>query len=316
MNRLDENEIEGEEDGDSRIDEEDEVKITPFNMKEELQEGHFDADGHYQWKKDKEIKDNWLDNIDWVKIKKDSNYKQKYNAAGLPDSDADSSTDEEEAAKIQAFDLKQTYKNIIGMMKPKESVKKSLQRLGGNKKMSTAERWKRRKAGIIDESEVLVTKLTGFCDEILTRTGNMDIYEETFEKIEQKIKNMELKEAKSNIHVTKDELDMYADDFDCKEQNILSTKTDEPSTSGSGQGDVSKAEQNNESEESSELMWEYKITQNDETIHGPFNSEQMQKFVDDGKFKEPVFVRKIQSKTEQNDGQFYSSARIDFELYL
>lgn len=37
-------------------------------MKEELEEGHFDADGHYQFHKDADIKDNWLDNIDWVKV--------------------------------------------------------------------------------------------------------------------------------------------------------------------------------------------------------------------------------------------------------
>lgn len=81
-NRLDENEIEGEEDGISRIDD-DEVKFTPFNMKEELEEGHFDADGHYQWKKDKEIKDNWLDNIDWVKVRVETNLKNDSNFIAL-----------------------------------------------------------------------------------------------------------------------------------------------------------------------------------------------------------------------------------------
>lgn len=63
---MNENDIEGEEEGISGMD--GEVKITPFNMKEELEEGHFDREGHFQWNKDKEIKDNWLDNIDWVKV--------------------------------------------------------------------------------------------------------------------------------------------------------------------------------------------------------------------------------------------------------
>ena len=45
------------------------IQIMPFNMQEELEEGHFDKDGHYIWKDDKElIKDHWLDNIDWVKV--------------------------------------------------------------------------------------------------------------------------------------------------------------------------------------------------------------------------------------------------------
>lgn len=43
-------------------------QLTPFNMKEELEEGHFDADGHFQWDKNNDIKDNWLDNLDWVKV--------------------------------------------------------------------------------------------------------------------------------------------------------------------------------------------------------------------------------------------------------
>ena len=31
-----------------------------------MAEGSFDKDGHYHFKKDTEIRDNWLDNIDWV----------------------------------------------------------------------------------------------------------------------------------------------------------------------------------------------------------------------------------------------------------
>lgn len=43
------------------------VPITPFNLEEEMQEGHFDSEGNYFIKKDQEIRDNWLDNIDWVR---------------------------------------------------------------------------------------------------------------------------------------------------------------------------------------------------------------------------------------------------------
>ena len=30
----------------------DDIKLTPFNMKDELEEGDFDRDGYYHWKKD------------------------------------------------------------------------------------------------------------------------------------------------------------------------------------------------------------------------------------------------------------------------
>lgn len=56
----------GQEEGAAGFD--GEVKITPFNMKEELEEGHFDTDGNYHWKKEAAIRDNWLENIDWVKV--------------------------------------------------------------------------------------------------------------------------------------------------------------------------------------------------------------------------------------------------------
>lgn len=42
------------------------VAITPFNLDEEMQEGHFDSEGNYFIKKEEQIRDNWLDNIDWV----------------------------------------------------------------------------------------------------------------------------------------------------------------------------------------------------------------------------------------------------------
>lgn len=42
------------------------VRITPFNLQEEMEEGHFDADGNYFLNQDAQIRDSWLDNIDWV----------------------------------------------------------------------------------------------------------------------------------------------------------------------------------------------------------------------------------------------------------
>lgn len=46
-----------------------ETKITAFNMEEEMQQGHFDKEGTFIFKKEKEeIKDSWLDNIDWVSL--------------------------------------------------------------------------------------------------------------------------------------------------------------------------------------------------------------------------------------------------------
>jgi CD2 antigen cytoplasmic tail-binding protein 2 len=40
---------------DTEVDVEDGVRFTPFNMKEELEEGHFDSEGTYIFKKEKVV---------------------------------------------------------------------------------------------------------------------------------------------------------------------------------------------------------------------------------------------------------------------
>jgi hypothetical protein len=60
-----------------------------------------------------------------------------------------------------------------------------------------------------------------------------------------------------------------------------------------------------------DVMWEFKWEEKSTDIHGPHTTSQMQAWVDQGYFKRPVLVRKCGT-----DGQFYNSARVDFELYL
>lgn len=44
-----------------------ETRITAFNMEEEMQEGYFDKEGTFIFQKEQaDLKDSWLDNIDWV----------------------------------------------------------------------------------------------------------------------------------------------------------------------------------------------------------------------------------------------------------
>lgn len=318
MNQMNPDDIEGEEAGDSFVVAEEEVKFTPFNMKEELEEvklisqrsrssinlpnlqfqGHFDNEGHYHFKKNNENHlDNWLDDIDWVKVKKDENYKKKYYTA---EGEYSSDEDEEEAASAAAFDPLSSFKSVLGFMKPAETVNAALQRINKSRvKLTTAQKWKMKKQGITDESSEAITKLTGIVNEILTRTGNMNVYELTYEQIQHKIKVMEDKAGAGPSG--KVELDMYADDFDEKEQSKLGDKTvtfKEPQ---------SIPEDNDESKK---LMWEYKIKQDDDVLHGPFTTEQMLKKTENGEFKENVFCRKI------GDERFYSSSRVDFDLYL
>ncbi|XP_067015388.1 CD2 antigen cytoplasmic tail-binding protein 2 homolog isoform X2 [Anabrus simplex] len=292
--------IEGQEEGAAGFD--GEVQITPFNMKEELQEGHFDTEGNYHWKKEgKVIKDNWLENIDWVKIKQ-------------RDEDAQNEDSDEESSPASPFDHIPVYRQMLELMKPGESVSKSLRRLGGSKTMSASERWRRKKAGLADTSEEnrqQVTDLTELANTVLTKTGNMDIYQETYEQIDSLVKSSEAK-GKAPVKTYEDALDMYADDFDEKERERISKrsidddesepprkmlKTEESSVDKAGGG--------------SEVQWEYKWKVDDDEVHGPYSTEQMQAWVTEGYFKQAVWVRRIGQQ-----GQFYTSQRVDFELYL
>lgn len=85
------------------------------------------------------------------------------------------------------FDVTAAYKEIISMMEPNETISKALRRLGGNKRLTTAERWKLKKAGHSTDggSSSKVTRLTELANQILTANGNMDVYQETYEQISQ-----------------------------------------------------------------------------------------------------------------------------------
>lgn len=284
---LNEDDIEGEEDG--VAGQYDEIKTTAFNMREEMEEGHFDQNGHYIWKKEKEIKDNWLDNIDWQVIKVRPTDIKKTDELGLGEE-----SDEDIDESMKDFQVNACYREILKYMQPKETIAKCLQRLGkSKKKLSTIERIKMKKAGLL-ETDTQVTKLTELTNNLLKHTGNMDIYQETFESLS---KTLEKLENPSKKKVT-EELDMYADDFDDKEKEKLGASTSVEAT------------KENESKQNSDQMWEFKWNKDDEKIEGPNSTEQMQKWVEEGYFKKPVWVRKCGQE------QFYSSTRIDFELYL
>ncbi|XP_014607137.1 PREDICTED: CD2 antigen cytoplasmic tail-binding protein 2 homolog isoform X1 [Polistes canadensis] len=303
-NVMDENDIEGVEEGPTAP----EVGFTAFNMKDELEEGYFDKEGHYLWKKRKQIRDNWLDNIDWVQVKprSGSNVTQKSTKKfhGL----ADSESDDDETDIM--FDPVHLYKQILEYLKPGETVSKALCRLGkGKKRLTNAERWKRKKEGksleMDDQNSVQITKLTELANELLTRTGNMDIYQESYEFINKKVEDRE-----KHCHPSKKEadLDMYADDFDVKEK----AKLGEHNTDNETDKKSEEIENKKSNDDMEQVTWELKWSQaEDAEVHGPYTSEQMHEWSKKGYFKKGAWVRR---SGQQN--QFNSAARVDFELYL
>jgi CD2 antigen cytoplasmic tail-binding protein 2 len=170
------------------------------------------------------------------------------------ESESESESESEEETDIIPKDDKkseiETFKKIIVYLKPGENILKAIKRLGNSSKaegsttggatLSASQRWLKKKnqteatakkdSNITPESikadKEALEKLTGFANYFIDK-GYYDIYEETFEKIQNKI-DASNQEAKKNA----DAFDMFADEVD--EKN-LAKSTDEPSTSSNAQ---------------------------------------------------------------------------------
>jgi len=309
--KLKDDDIEGQEDNTMNMD--GDIKITPFNLKEEQEEGSFSADGNFVWNdKNDELKDAWLDDIDWIKVKERS-------TAELQKAEEEDEKEEENQGKYNEI---QTYREILKVLKPKESVAKALRRLGGNKKpLSSAERWKRKKAGYVEDPAEKAAKesmlaLTGLADTIITRSGNMEVYDETYESITYRIQEQEKKDGpKIDIPENVDDddaLDMFGDSFDDKpKQKEPSNGNSEPSENKESSGDQKPKVETGAMSLDDEVMWVFKWKkEEDAELQGPFSSTKMLEWADSGYFKDGVWCRQA-DKT----GDFSSSKRIDFDLY-
>uniref|UniRef100_A0A3Q2CV78 CD2 antigen cytoplasmic tail-binding protein 2 n=2 Tax=Cyprinodon variegatus TaxID=28743 RepID=A0A3Q2CV78_CYPVA len=320
-NILDTDDVEGQEG--ATIDYDEGVSITPFNLEEEMQEGHFDSEGNYFIKKETQIRDNWLDNIDWVKIKEQP-FKKKKKGLGakrkrrVGDEDeaeeekqreeqqADQEEEEEEEMEpaedpLASYTQQQLTEAVIEMLQPGETVATALRRLGG---LSG-----RKKAKLREEKEPTeeskrdtekLDRLTALADR-LVGSGMFEIYQQTYEKLAYMMKSMtskrpavEQERGGDDGDEEQDELDMFGDKFDEKV------------------GDKSESKDEQDNRVSDEVMWEYKWENEEKSeIYGPFTSEQMQGWVDEGYFSTGVYCRRV----DQGESQFYNSKRIDFDLY-
>ncbi|KAK2172987.1 hypothetical protein NP493_913g02037 [Ridgeia piscesae] len=323
-NVLDEDDIEGQEE--THIEVEEGVKFTPFNMKEELEEGHFDSEGTYIFSKDKDnIKDNWIDSIDWVQVKQTTK-----DSGGTADDEDDD--DDDEPSK-DSGDRLHVYNEMLKLMKPGESVLKSLRRLGGGKAgmaaASASRRWKEKRAAAqggnkstsapeVNRTDLLA--LTGHADRQLQQ-GNLEIYQATYEKLAFDVSEMEKANADAEAErrtvipqgiEDDDALDMFADSFDTKGDTKGDAVSKEKDATEQTQNDAKKEEKTPAVtvKVTDEAMWEYKWKQEDTDIHGPFSSSEMLAWTNEDFFKAGVLVRKVGSS-----GDFYSSTRIDFDLY-
>ncbi|MCP9259061.1 Tumorous Enhancer of Glp-1(Gf) [Dirofilaria immitis] len=263
--KLDMDKIDGQEE--TSLEYEGNTKIMAFNMKEDLEEGHFDTDGNFIFdKKETEVKDAWLDNIDWANVK--ANAGNQWHQKNEEDSSV--------TKHLGNSELKNTYEKIASMLKSNETIERALSRLGKEKcclGLSAAEerrkRWAAKKAGkeYINEKNFAVKELTGLADTLVSN-GEMEAYQYTLEKIQHMIQELKSKAV--------DVLDMFSDEI--------------PTCSVRGQG---KRNDRTPGSTSNAVVWEYKLS-NDENaeIIGPISSEEMLKLQGEGKFENGGWARK------------------------
>ncbi|XP_021414122.1 CD2 antigen cytoplasmic tail-binding protein 2 [Oncorhynchus mykiss] len=319
-NILASDDVEGQEGATINCDEG--VPITPFNLDEEMQEGHFDSEGNYYVKKDEEIRDNWLDNIDWVKIREQPTKRKKKGLAAKrrrragdedeaeeekqreeKQADSDEEEDMEEEKEpvedpLASFSQHQLTEAVLELLLPGETVAAGLRRLGGlGGRKKGKQRGENGKAEETNRDTEKLDRLTALADR-LVGSGVFEIYQQTYEKLAYTLKGKSQQQSVGrslNGEEEEDELDMFADKIDEKHSVKAPDKEDQ-----------------DDETVSDEVMWEYKWdTEENSELYGPFSSQQMQGWVDEGYFKDGVYCRRI----EQGSAQFYNSKRLDFDLY-
>jgi CD2 antigen cytoplasmic tail-binding protein 2 len=143
------------------------IEVTPFNMKNEMEEGRFTADGENYVANEKdqgEKHDMWLEDLDKEEIKKARKAHKERERLEREREERESGGGEEGAEERKRKEA-QLMREAVELMQRGETVLEALQRLGkevedkrkrdeaGQKKKSWAERQKERKAAMAADQE-------------------------------------------------------------------------------------------------------------------------------------------------------------------
>ncbi|OCT61829.1 CD2 antigen cytoplasmic tail-binding protein 2 [Xenopus laevis] len=324
--------VEGQEN--ATLESEGGVPITPFNLNEEMEEGYFDSEGNYFLRKEEEIRDHWLDNIDWVRVK------ERTEPAVATDDYSDS---EEGRAPLSK---KVLLEGILQLLHPGETVAKGIQRLGGTggKKTTGGHKARQRQSAAV-RREKRGTKQEGDRKQEDNTESKMDEGEqesgdrseegkereqdngkqgtaqsrvmaeepEGENKSEDRPKPLELLISLADQMVALGVYEIYQDTYEKVSYRLKTIAPPVELDMFADEVEEQTLEKAAESQLSDDVMWEYKWENKDGLeLYGPFSSTQMQEWVDQGYFAEGVYCRRVSG----SEGQFYNSHRIDFELYM
>ncbi|PVU99447.1 hypothetical protein BB559_000684 [Furculomyces boomerangus] len=290
-----------------------------FNMKEEYKEGNFDEEGNFIWnKKDSdEVYDVWMADISKKDIKaalKAQLNKDKKSAQEIKDLNQKSI----ELFGNYSIETKDDLSCYLAMiLEENESIISTLGKLQKlNKKLFSNKnrnaKNKTKETSDISKTEISkkISQLTEIGDRLLL-LGCMNCYEWTKESLIDdlgfKLKNY-IKKYEPNQNSTVPILPVNNTETNMKSNNISNEINNEPSdTEGGGllddlhtgfEGNIVENTGSVSTTSSSDIMWEYKWSNNPGVdTWGPFPSSNMQSWKDGGFFNEETVVRKVGDST-------------------
>ncbi|KZW00611.1 hypothetical protein EXIGLDRAFT_830515 [Exidia glandulosa HHB12029] len=160
-------------------------ELSSFNMKQEMEEGKFAADGSYMRSLDPhDMHDRWLEGTDEREIKK---ARKAYKARLKKEAEL-------EKKENVVVRKEERERDLICLMRPSESVLETLQRLGVKKKSQAKDRKKKDKDSMAIDTvaphgtahtktkvELDIEKITELASELMV--DNIDIYSTTYEEL-------------------------------------------------------------------------------------------------------------------------------------
>ncbi|KAJ6828021.1 CD2 antigen cytoplasmic tail-binding protein 2-like protein [Iris pallida] len=177
---------------DSANFEEDGIQIEPFNLKQEREEGYFDADGNYvEYAIQSEIKDAWLDNV-----VVDLSYAEKHHKKTEAD---------EEYHDISTEDIGKIKRSIANVLQPGETIIQALKRLKGT---SVDERGR-----MSEGTKRIFDKLTEDAMKLM-ENGEYNVYNEEKEIFEREAEGYErIARARAGTFATADNGSRHGEDI-------------------------------------------------------------------------------------------------------
>jgi len=195
---LDIDEIQGQEDSsDFGSDEEGIIRIEAFNLKDDMQEGKFDAAGNFVWnaKDPDEHHDLWLRDISKSEINRAKLAKERQ--AQRERSQSSTLAGDSELTSLDLLTVDEIKLRLLNLMQPHESVIGALSRLGGGSSTKRRVRVNKNRAkkealenltGVESDPKLEaqrkqeINRVTELAAHLLDQ-GHLNIYQETYESL-------------------------------------------------------------------------------------------------------------------------------------